>query len=83
MVGTAGLEEKGDSIKLSGKSPVVESASLLDQLQAVVQAAETATPILDFITGHIGNADQETADAMLRELQAYYVHNLEEVRTLC
>ncbi|MHA7965468.1 hypothetical protein ACX93W_15145 [Paenibacillus sp. CAU 1782] len=63
------------------ESPVIEAAALLDQLQAIVKEADSAASILDFISGHIQDADHKTADAMLRELQTYYGHNLEETRT--
>ncbi|OBR69054.1 hypothetical protein A7K91_11125 [Paenibacillus oryzae] len=66
----------------SAENPGFESATLLDQLQDIAQNAETATPIMDFITVHIEKADQKTADAMLSELQTFYARNLDDVSYL-
>lgn len=68
----------------SGKADVeavsTEGATLPEQLQEAIRQATSAADILAFIEERSAEADEALADAMLRELHAYYDRNLEETR---
>ncbi|MGM0880144.1 MAG: hypothetical protein ACQEXQ_03780 [Bacillota bacterium] len=54
-----------------------DQQALLKQFQTVVKGAAEAPPIIAYLNAQIANADQITADTMLRGLHTYYESNLE------
>ncbi|RCW41783.1 hypothetical protein [Paenibacillus prosopidis] len=54
-----------------------DQQALLKQFQTVVKGASEAPPIIAYLNAQIANADQITADTMLRGLHSYYDSNLE------
>lgn len=54
-----------------------DQQALLKQFQTVVKGAAEAPTIIAYLNAQIANADQITADTMLRGLHSYYDSNLE------
>lgn len=54
-----------------------DQQALLEQFQEAVKEAEEAADVIAFLNTNIANADQVTADTMLRGLHVYYDTHLE------
>lgn len=57
-----------------------DQRELLAQFETVATEADDASDIIEYLDGHIAEADIHTADAMLRRLHAYYDVHLQAVQ---